>query len=254
MIYNEINNKKNRWIILIHCVCGNENIFNQQIDMLSKHYNIAVIRLAGHEFECDIKKATFDAVIEDIHEFVLKKGNKVDVLGVSIGAMIATKYILKYPEDVSKIYAIGNIYGFSIPFFKTGYILLDKVKKILPRKVYMYFITKVILPGKSQKEQRKNLYENSRKMKKEFLYSWMHEMALFIINGQNYFEQTLKNISKISLIYGKRDNVFLGWVKTRCQNNIIHIVKGAGHLCNMDNPSLVNIIIEEGFHESISDT
>lgn len=251
MIYNEIDNNKNRWIILIHCVCGNENIFKKQMDMLNKHYNIAVVRLPGHGIKSEIKEATFDFVIQNIHEFVLRKKCRVEILGVSIGAMIATKYISIYPEDVIRIYAIGNIYGFSTPFFKTGYMVLDKLKKILPSAVYMYFITKVILPGKKQKEQRKKLYENSMKMKKEFLYSWMHEMAKFIIQGKIYFEVTLNNISNISLIYGRSDKIFLGWVKRSGKTGLVQIIEDAGHLCNIDKPDLVNTIIEEDFYENI---
>ncbi len=255
MIYNEIDNKKSRWLVLLHCVCGNEKVFKNQMDLLNKHYNILVIRLAGHGIKSEINEATFDFVINEIHDFTLRKNCKVDILGISIGAMIATKYISIYPQTVEKLYLIGNIYGFSIPFFKTGYIIVTKLNKLLSKSLYMYFITKVILPGKTQNKQRKRLYINSKKMESEFLYSWMSEMLKFILDGKKYLNTTIDNQLKIQLIYGEKDKIFLDWVKFKLrknQNVKIHLIKEAGHLCNIDNPEYINKIIEEGIYENIS--
>ncbi len=250
MIYKEIDNKKNKWIVLIHCVCGNEKIFNEQLSLLKQYYNIAIVRLAGHEIDSKINEATFSYVVEKIRDFVLKKRTKIDLLGVSIGAMIATKYLTIYPDDVNKAYLIGNIYGFSLPLFKTGYMLLTRVNKLLPRSVYMYFITKLILPGKKEHSQRKKLYKYSLKMKPEFLYLWMSEMGKFILQGEGYLNVTLSNNNNnnIKLIYGEHDNMFLNWVKKRLKGrdkSILHIMKDSGHLCNIDNPNSINTIIKE---------
>ena len=254
MIYKEIDNKKKKWIVLIHCVCGNEKIFNNQISLLNKYYNVAIIRLAGHEIDSEIYEATFDYVVQELHNFVLNKRSKIDVLSVSLGAMIATKYISIYPNDVNNVYLIGNIYGFSLPILKVGYLTLTRINKLLPRRIYMYFITKLILPGKKQHFQRKKLYKYSLKMKAEFLYSWMREMGYFILEGKKYFDVTLSNKSNINLIYGENDNMFLKWVEKNIKGgdkSILHVVKGAGHLCNMDNPSIINTIIKEDNYETI---
>lgn len=255
MIYKEIYNNKKKWIVLIHCVCGNEKIFNKQIDTLKEIYNIVILRLAGHEIHSKLHEATFDYVVEELHKISIAKESKINLMGVSLGAMIATKYIAKYPEDISNAYLIGNIYGFSIPLFKVGYIMLTRINKVLPRRLYMYFITKFILPSKHQKTQRNKLYKYSLKMDSKFLYAWMKEMGNFILKGKENFDLTLSNKNNIYLIYGEKDNMFLGWVKKRIkdeQRSILNIIKDAGHLCNIDSPSDINTIIKEACNEETS--
>lgn len=255
MIYNLIDNCKKKWIVLLHCVCGNENVFKYQMEMLNKHYNIVVIRLAGYDIDSQISEATFEFVVEEIHKFVVEKNCRIDIMGLSIGAMIATKYILKYGDEVENSYLIGNIYGFSIPLFRLGYMTLLKINKVLPRAVYMYAITRLILPYKSQKQQRKILYTTSKRMKEEFLYSWMNEMGIFITHGKEYFKQISDSFVNIRHIYGANDIMFLGWLKKRNQgrHNIqLHIIEDAGHLCNMEKPNQVNTIIEGDNSENAS--
>jgi len=255
MIYKEIYNNKKKWIVLIHCVCGNEKIFNNQITVLKENYNIVILRLAGHEIHSKLHEATFAYVVEELHKIALSKQSKIDLMGVSLGAMIATKYITKYPDDVKNAYLIGNIYGFSIPLFKVGYIMLTKISKVLPRRLYMYFITKFILPSKHLKTQRNKLYKYSLKMDSAFLYSWMKEMGNFILKGKEYFDLTLSSKNSIYLIYGEKDNMFLEWVKKRLQGedkSILHVVKGSGHLCNIDNPNDINTIVMEACYEETS--
>ena len=255
MIYNLTDNGKSKWIVLLHCVCGNEKVFKYQMDILNKYYNILVIRLAGHDIDSKISEATFDFVIEEIHKFVVEKNCKIDIMGLSMGAMIATKYVLKYKDDVENTYLIGNIYGFSVPLFKWGYMTLLKINKILPRSVYMYVITRLILPYKSQQYQRKRLYATSRRISKEFLYAWMNEMGKFIMQGKEYLTLISNSSVNVRHIYGENDTMFLGWLKKRSNkfhNISLHIIDGVGHLCNMENPNQVNTIVEGDNVEKIS--
>ncbi len=248
MIYKEIDNGMNKWIILIHCICGNEKIFLKQLRSLKKTHNIAMLRLPGHYIDSNLNEATFESVIEEIHKFVLEKGQKVDIMGVSLGAMIATDYIIKYGNDIENAYLIGNIYGFSIPMLKTAYMLLLKVNRIIPRSIYMYFITRAILPGEKQSYQRGKLYACSRRINKEFLYAWMKEMGSFIKNGKEKFIKTCQINVNVKLIYGSKDYMFLKWVTKRINSNNegkLKIIKDAGHLCNLEQASKINEIIRK---------
>ncbi len=186
MIYKIIDNNNGKYIILIHCVCGNEKIFKNQIQELSKRYNIIIVRLAGHEIESEISEISIDCTIKEIYNFILKnKIKKVDILGSSLGAMIASKYATIYPDTVKNLYLEGTIYRFSIPIMNLLYFLLIKIKNFLPRFLYMFFITYILLPHNKQKEQRKALYNYSLYMKKESLFKWMDEMYFFIKNGKS---------------------------------------------------------------------
>lgn len=255
MLYNEINNNKKKWIVLIHCVCGNERIFSKQMNVLKKMYNIAIIRLPGHGIDSTIEESTFENVIKEIHEFVLAKGQKTDIMGLSLGAMIATEYILRYEKDVNNAYLIGNIYGFSIPIFKFGYMTLLKIHNIIPRQVYMYFITRAILPGNKQTFQRKKLYASSRSIEKDILHKWMSEMGQFILYGKEKLRLTMQSSVNIKLIYGSKDYMFLNWVKRRLNKNQrakLIIVENAGHLCNVDQAEKINMLIGDDNNETFS--
>lgn len=256
MLYKEINNFRCRWIVLIHCVCGTEKIFKHQIETLSKYYNLIIIRLPGHEIKSQYFEANIDYVADEIYKIVRKKNIIVDVMGVSLGSMIASKFSVKYSEVVGKVYLIGAIYGFSYPFFKFGYNLLMKVKYLIPRKLYMFCITYFILPNKRDKEQRHKLYTNSQKMNKNFLYLWMEEMARFMERGVENLNALLNTNRNVSFIFGDRDKLFLDFVNKHIDRELfgdnVILLKGTGHLCNISDYIQFNNLIEEEFNEKIT--
>ena len=243
MIYNVYNNDKQNWIVLIHCMCGNEHIFDKQIDTLNKRYNIIIIRLSGHGIEDNINNAKMERVAEEIYNYLkTNKINKIDIIGLSIGAMIANIYCEKYPKTVNKVYLVGMIYRFSWNNLNILYNILVSIKSFIPRRLYMLFITYILLPGKMNKVQRKKLYNVSiKKMKKTYLYSWMEEMNTFIKEANIH----IKNMANINAmyIYGEHDTFFLNYTKRKVNNDKIYIIKNASHICNYSNPNEFNFLI-----------
>lgn len=246
MIYRVIDNKMKRWVVLIHCVCGNEKIFESQMDVLNSMYNIIIVRLAGHEINSKLCEASIDYEVQEIYNYVYKKNIKVDIIGVSLGAMIASRFCEKYSNFVNNVYLIGAIYGFSFWIFKISYTILMKVKTLIPRNIYMFLITYLILPSKTEKKQRQKLFKGSLKLKKKILYSWMDEMGCFILNGKKNLEQLLKNKPDIKFIYGEEDNIFLKFSKKYLPKDNIYIIPHEGHLCNINGSKIVNDIIRGG--------
>lgn len=155
MIYRVLNNDKKEWLILIHCICGTEKIFQNQFETLCKRYNLVIIRLAGHDIKSQIEECTINYTMEEINDFVTSNNIIVDIIGISLGAMIASTFVARYPQKARNAYLVGTIYGFSVPLFKQGYMLLTNLKKLIPRSFYMFFLTYIILPGKNEIFQRK---------------------------------------------------------------------------------------------------
>lgn len=248
MIYKVIDNNKEKWIVLIHCVCGNEHIFDLQMETLNNRYNIIVIRLDGHGIEHGLQNAKMKSAVEEIHNYIISKGIcKVDILGLSLGAMIANLYVESHPETVSKVFLTGMIYNFSYKFFEIMYMILMKVKFFIPRSIYMFLITYLLLPSKCEKKQRKELYTSSLRMSKKYLYSWMEEMALFIKNADYYMSAISK--SNVICIYGEKDKIFLNYTQKQVLDkeykiNIV-VLKNAGHICNISNSYEFNRFIKE---------
>lgn len=48
MYYKIIDNKKEKWIVLLHCICSNMRLFDNSLDMLCRNYNVLMIDLPGH--------------------------------------------------------------------------------------------------------------------------------------------------------------------------------------------------------------
>lgn len=248
MIYRVVNNRKDKWIVLIHCVCGNEHVFDFQMEELNKRYNIIIVRLEGHGIQYDLKNATMISVANDIHSYIIKKQiSKIDILGLSLGAMIAHIYTEMYPKTVNKVYLAGMIYGFSCKFLELMYYILIKIKRFIPRTIYMYLITYILLPEKKDSLQRKKLYDFSKKMSKEYLYSWMNEMCYFIKDKVNHLNNILKSKVNIVYIYGENDRVFLNYTKKNINTHVdtvqLVIIKGAGHICNISKAEEFNLLI-----------
>ena len=242
MIKNIIDNKKNKWIVLIHPMGGTEKLFYEQIPVLSEKYNIVCIRLAGHTRESSVKDATFESAINEIHNFASEKNTKIDILGVSLGAMITTNYLEKYSEDVEKVYLISPVYGFSSKFLTLGYYVTNKIKKIIPRSLYMHLIVAFVLNNKEEKSFKKNFYEFTTRMDKSILYKWFDEITTFLKNKNKNIE-LLKKYDNVKLIYGEKDKLFLNFTKKYI--NGIKIIKNAGHLCNITNYEEFNKILNE---------
>lgn len=252
MIYRTIDNEKDKWIVLIHCVCGNEHIFDLQISDLNKQYNIIVVRLEGHGIQYDLINATMQNVVEEIHAYIITKQIlKIDILGLSLGAMISHLYVEMYPETVDKVYLTGMIYNFSCNLFWFMYSILIKIKEVIPRFVYMYLITYILLPRRMDVLQRKKLYKFSKKMSKKYLYSWMNEMYYFMKDANYHMNNILKSKVKILYVYGEYDKLFLNYTKKSIEsymNNNIKLVtlKEAGHICNISNANEFNNILIGG--------
>lgn len=251
MIYRIFNSDKDRYIVLIHCVCGNEKIFKSQIEDLASRYNIIIVRLAGHDIYSDIREASIDYVAKEIYDFIVANGiRKVDILGVSLGSMIASRYATLYPQTVSNLYLEGAIYRFSLFILNFMYLFFIKINRILPRRLYMLFITYALLPDKSEKQQREKLYNYSLHMKKDFLYKWMKEMGRFIKAGKKELLAVNNLNMNVLFIYGERDRMFFDYIKKVLKKHDslkkIIALKGAGHLCNMQKKEDFNKIILKG--------
>lgn len=250
MKFTEFYNQKDKWILMIHCICGNENIFKYQFKILSKEYNLILVRLPGHFEDVIQSKVSFKYVIENIHDYVTKKKiKKIDIMGISLGAMIASDYISKYPEEVENTILIGSIYNFSIHFFRFLYRILICIDKFLPRRIYMFLITYILLPSYVERKQRKKLFRNSLRMNKKVLNKWMYEMYIFMKSSEKKIKNVFDTESKVTFIYGEKDKIFLNYskkiLKKLEKESRLCIVHNSGHICNIQNFKEFNDILKE---------
>lgn len=104
------NNGHQEWILLIHAAYVNYNMFRTQIDYFKTKYNIIALDIIGHGKSTDTQKGdTIENMSDWIHEILeIQYIDKIHVLGISLGSLLAQDLANKYPEKVKSLACFGG--------------------------------------------------------------------------------------------------------------------------------------------------
>ncbi|MCR2051017.1 alpha/beta hydrolase [Acetatifactor muris] len=106
------------WILFIHAAFVNHNMFKAQFAYFENKYNMLAVDIIGHGQSTDTQKGdTIDKMANWIFD-ILKAENieKVHIVGVSLGAVLAQDFANRYPCAVSSLACFG---GYDINHFDT---------------------------------------------------------------------------------------------------------------------------------------
>ena len=100
----------NDLILFLHPAFSDHRAFDQQIDCFSKDYRVITIDLIGHGLsKANKSKDKIDASSEHIHKILEREGHeRANLVGVSMGSLIAQYFALQYPEKVKSLTALGG--------------------------------------------------------------------------------------------------------------------------------------------------
>ena len=118
------------WILFIHAAFANHTMFREQFEYFQNNYNILAIDIIGHGQSTDTKKGdTIDKMSEWIFD-ILKVENieKMHIVGVSLGAVLAQDFANRYPYAVSSLACFG---GYDINNFDSKMQRENGVKQLL---------------------------------------------------------------------------------------------------------------------------
>lgn len=103
-------NESEKSIVFLHPAFSDHTVFEEQIDYFSKDYRVISIDLIGHGLSKAKKsKDQIDASRDHIFKILeQEKVEKINLVGVSIGSLIAQHFALKYPEKVNSLTALGG--------------------------------------------------------------------------------------------------------------------------------------------------
>lgn len=98
------------WLLFIHAAFVNHNMFKAQFAYFENKYNILAIDIIGHGQSTDTRKGD---TIDEMHKWIfdiLKTENidKVHIVGVSLGAVLAQDFANRYPHAVSSLACFGG--------------------------------------------------------------------------------------------------------------------------------------------------
>ena len=104
MNYRIYNNNSTEWVLLIHGLGGSINTWKYQIKDL-KDYNVLAVDLEGHGGS-SIKRARHLLVRSaiDINDILVKENiEKVNIISLSLGTLVAMEFVYLYKEKVNSI-------------------------------------------------------------------------------------------------------------------------------------------------------
>ena len=239
-----INNNNNQWITFIHGFGGSSNIWYKQVRELSKNHNLLFIDLRGHgksrNIPLDSDFNLFTACEDIIHVLKFLKIKSSHFVGISFGSLLIFKLIETHKKYIDKSILAGAITSFN-HFTRFLLLCLNLLKGFLPNMLLYKLFAYIIMPKSNHKESRRIFIQEAKLLDRKVFKQWLK-----LIPDLKKYIHHLKplNFNKyILFLSGKDDYLFSEEVKEFASKNTLLSycsIEGAGHVVNIDNPSIFN--------------
>lgn len=229
------------WVVFLHGIGGSSSVWFKQIRDFKKDYNVLMLDLRGHGRSQGLDSTnkprySFQEVSADVLD-VMDELNieKAHFVGLSLGTVIIRVLAEMDQSRIQSMIMGGAITSLGLKaklMFKFGNIL----KRLMPYMWLYSFFAHIVMPRRHHAEAR-NIFINeaSKSCYREFR-KWYRLMAVDmnpLIKGLWQKKLHLPTL----FIMGEQDYIFLPEVRKVVKRNadhLIDIIKGAGHVCNVD--------------------
>ena len=101
IIYYISGNDHNEWCLFLHAAFVNHKMYKSQIEYFEKKYNVLVVDIIGHGQSTNTKKGdSIDKMSAWLYDIMkAEKIEKVHIVGVSLGAILAQDFANRYPDS-----------------------------------------------------------------------------------------------------------------------------------------------------------
>lgn len=229
------------WVLFLHAAFVNHNMFKEQIEYFKVRYNVMTLDIIGHGESTDTKKGDgIHKMSQWIYE-ILKNHNidKIHIVGVSVGSVLAQDFANKYPQCVKSLSAFG---GYDINNF-------DKKLQKENGSAQMLMMMKALVSVKWFAEANKKISAYTEKAQDDFYemnLSFPKKSFMFMagLNGMVNVCKPKERDYPLLIGCGEHDvpmehTAVKMWKNTEPDASVV-ILKGAGHCANMDVPDLFN--------------
>ena len=119
IVYYISGGEKREWILFLHAAFVDHNMFARQVEDFGGQYNILLLDIIGHGQSRKTKKGDgIEKMSVWIREILdAEKIEKIHLVGISLGAVLAQDFANYYPEYVSSLACFG---GYNINNFDRG--------------------------------------------------------------------------------------------------------------------------------------
>lgn len=202
--------------ILVHGLGQDEKSWNEVKKQLKN--NKINVETPNLFFIVKNYQVNYENMYKTFADYCNSFNEKINLLGLSLGGVLAIDYITEFPEKINSIILIGTPY--EIP--KTIFTVQNIIYKFMPKRIF----EKIGCP-------KKDMISLLNSMKKLFIPEKAPNIKsnTLIICGE-------KEKNNINMKSAKKLNEVI-------QNSKFKIIENAGHEVNIDNPKeLANIIYE----------
>lgn len=202
--------------ILVHGLGQDEKSWNEVKKQLKN--NKINVETPNLFFIVKNYQVNYENMYKTFADYCNSFNEKINLVGLSLGGVLAIDYITEFPEKINSIILIGTPY--EIP--KTIFTVQNIIYKFMPKRIF----EKIGCP-------KKDMISLLNSMKKLFIPEKAPNIKsnTLIICGE-------KEKNNINMKSAKKLNEVI-------QNSKFKIIENAGHEVNIDNPKeLANIIYE----------
>lgn len=238
--------ENNDLIVFLHPAFSDHRAFDLQVDYFSKNYRVITIDFIGHGLsKANKSKDKIDASSKHIEKILELEGfDKVHIVGVSMGSLIAQYFALQYPEKILSLTALG------------GYNINKENKEVAKAQNSSNFglVLRAIFSMNSFRKKTAEITCHSENGQALFYKtaSFYERKSFMVMQGlQNVIKDRENVISEYpTLILTGEFDIDLAkkmakeW-HSEIDNSEYYMIENAGHCANIDKPQEFNEIVEE---------
>ncbi len=231
-------------IIFLHPAFSDHKCFDKQIDYFASNYRIITVDMLGHGLT-GVGKSKDKITATALHlKQILKVENcdKIHIVGVSLGSLLAQDFANKYPEKILSLTALG------------GYSINKEQQKIAKaqRKEMFKWLFKMIFYMDTFRRYTASISVINEVEQIRFYESAKHftRKSFTVMSGLDKLIKN-RNVQRdfpLLILSGDKDRelavkVAKQWHKEEPINSQIFTIENAGHCANMDNAEAFNKVV-----------
>ena len=235
-------------VIFIHGIGGNKENWYQNMEVLSKTFNVVALDVRGYgESEDFLGPMNFSDVADDIQKLILYLGEKkCHVVGLSMGAQISLYFYEKYPDLTQSLVLCDAPLGFQdfTESEREKFIRLRRkpIEDGTDLKTMAINIADTLIGKKSNKLAYDQLVESMVKLRKE---TYLKAIDTFV--KSDHYNIFPKLDIPVLVLVGELDNLtpvsMAKEISRKIGGSILKIISNAGHLSNIENPGEFNKVV-----------
>jgi len=242
-----VSGKENReWALFLHAAFVNYEMFLEQIAYFKNRYNVLAVDIIGHGQSTDTAKGdSIDKMSVWIYDIMkAEKIEKIHIVGVSLGAVLAQDFANRYPDAVRSLACFG---GYDINHFSPKMQKENRAAQMLMMLKALFSVKWFAKANKKISaftlQAQNDFYEmNVRFPKKSFRY-------LASLNSMVNKYRTVKREYPLLIGCGRFDipmelAAIEMWKGNEPECKVV-IFENAGHCVNMDVPQEFHAALEK---------